>query len=69
MSIKVLIADDEPELVRELDRQLRQAWPELAAIVHATDGLEALHLLEQTQPQIAFLDIRMPGLSGLEVII
>ncbi|MAB25194.1 DNA-binding response regulator [Pseudomonas neustonica] len=67
MSIKVLIADDEPELVRELDRQLRQAWPELAAIVHATDGLEALHLLEQTQPQIAFLDIRMPGLSGLEV--
>lgn len=67
MSIRVLIADDEPELVRELDRQLRLAWPDLTGIVHATNGSEALRLLEEQQPQVAFLDIRMPGLSGLEV--
>jgi DNA-binding LytR/AlgR family response regulator len=65
--IKVLIADDEPELVRELDRQLRLAWPELTAILHAANGTEALQRLEQEQPQVAFLDIRMPGSSGLEV--
>ncbi len=67
MSIQVLIADDEPELVRELDRQLRQAWPELTAILHAANGPEALRLLELERPQVAFLDIRMPGLSGLDV--
>jgi DNA-binding LytR/AlgR family response regulator len=67
MSIRLLIADDEPELVQELDRQLRLMWPELDVILHAADGPEAVRLLEQAQPQIAFLDIRMPGLTGLEV--
>lgn len=67
MSVRVLIADDEPELLRELDRQLRQAWPELDGIVHAENGRVALQKLHEEQPGIAFLDIRMPGLSGLEV--
>lgn len=67
MNIRLLIADDEPELVRELDRQLRLMWPEIDVILHAADGPEAVRLLEQAQPHIAFLDIRMPGLTGLEV--
>ncbi|RFA24693.1 hypothetical protein CAI21_20610 [Alkalilimnicola ehrlichii] len=67
MSIRALIADDEPELTRELERQLRQAWPDLATIYHAANGHEALRLLGEQQPEVAFLDIRMPGLSGLEV--
>ena len=67
MSIRILIADDEPELVGELDRLLRLVWPGASDIVHAANGIEALRLMEQAKPQVAFLDIRMPGLSGLEV--
>lgn len=67
MSIRVLIADDEPELVRELDRQLRLAWPGLTEVLHAANGPEAVQMLDDKRPQVAFLDIRMPGLSGLEV--
>lgn len=66
MTVRVLIADDEPELVRELDRQLRLVWPHIV-VLHAADGHEALDLLERERPQVAFLDIRMPGFSGLEV--
>ena len=51
MSIRILIADDEPELVSELDRLLRLAWPGASDIVHAANGVEALRLLEQAQSQ------------------
>lgn len=67
MTIRALIADDEPELIRELDHQLRRAWPELDGITHAENGEQALRKLQEEQPEVAFLDIRMPGLTGLEV--
>lgn len=65
--MRALIAEDEPLLAQDLARRLGRLWPELeiAAIVH--DGLAARDALDRLNPEIAFLDIRMPGLNGLEV--
>lgn len=62
-----LIADDEPLLAADLKLRLGALWPELAIAAVCHDGLDALARLEAEKPEIAFLDIRMPGLSGLEV--
>ena len=62
-----LIADDEPLLRDELQRLLELTWPELDIIGVAGTGREALALADEHHPDIAFLDIRMPGMSGLEV--
>jgi DNA-binding LytR/AlgR family response regulator len=62
----ILVADDEPLLRAELAEALARLWPE-ARIVQAQDGIEALRLGRETAPQVAFLDIRMPGLDGLEL--
>lgn len=62
-----LIADDEPHLARALQRQLATLWPELAIVAVARNGLEAADAINQHTPDIAFLDIQMPGLTGLEV--
>lgn len=64
--MRVLIADDEVHLAADLQRRLLALWPELeiAAVVH--DGLAAGQVLQQLKPDIAFLDIRMPGQNGLE---
>jgi DNA-binding LytR/AlgR family response regulator len=62
-----LIADDEPHLARALAAQLRQAWPELEPVHLARNGLEAAQMLADLSPDVAFLDIQMPGLTGLEV--
>ena len=62
-----LIADDEPLLRDALARQLAQAWPELLIKAQARNGREALELFEQHAVDICFLDIRMPGLSGVDV--
>ncbi|SFU57211.1 LytR/AlgR family response regulator transcription factor [Pseudoduganella namucuonensis] len=64
---RVLIADDEPLLRAELREALRQLWPEAAVVAEAADGYEALRLARACEPDVAFLDIRMPGLNGLEV--
>lgn len=64
---RILIADDEPLLRAELREALRQLWPEAALVAEAADGYEALQLARNSAPDIVFLDIRMPGLSGLEV--
>lgn len=61
-----LIADDEPLLREALARQLAEAWPELQLVAHARNGRQALELFEQHPVDICFLDIRMPGLSGVE---
>ena len=63
---RALIADDEPLLRERLERLLGQAWPELQIVGQARNGREAVALFEAEQPDIAFLDIRMPGLSGIE---
>jgi len=62
----ILVADDEPLLRAELCEALARLWPE-ARIVEAEDGIEALRIGRETAPQVAFLDIRMPGLDGLEL--
>jgi DNA-binding LytR/AlgR family response regulator len=62
-----LIADDESHLATYLRDQLARLWPELEVIALARNGLEAAAGIAQHQPDVAFLDIRMPGLDGLEV--
>jgi DNA-binding LytR/AlgR family response regulator len=58
---------DEALLRDALVRLLRDAWPELAVVAECEDGGSALESIAQLQPDVAFLDIRMPGLTGLEV--
>ena len=62
-----LLAEDEPMLRALLKARLDAAWPELEIVAEAANGEEALALANEKQPDIAFLDIRMPILSGLEV--
>lgn len=61
-----LIADDEPLLRDELATMLAQAWPELEIVAMARNGREAVERFEAQQPEICFLDVHMPGLSGVE---
>jgi len=64
---RAIIADDEAPLRRFLRTRLAEAWPELVICAEAGNGDEALALIEQHRPDIAFLDIKMPGLSGMAV--
>jgi DNA-binding LytR/AlgR family response regulator len=65
--LKAIIADDEEQLRIYLKSKLAELWPELVICGEAKNGLEALKLIETLRPEIAFLDIKMPGLSGIEV--
>ena len=65
--IKAIIADDEEQLRIYLRSKLSGLWPELDICGEAENGLKALEMVETNRPDIAFLDINMPGLSGLEV--
>jgi len=62
-----LIADDEDLPRAELRRMLGAAWPELVIVAECEHGPAAVEAIEEHAPDIAFLDIRMPGLSGLDV--
>ena len=62
-----LIAEDEPLMRERLKEKLALVWPELEVVAEASDGDEALALVDIHEPRIAFLDIRMPGRTGLEV--
>jgi DNA-binding LytR/AlgR family response regulator len=62
-----VIADDEPQLLDYLKKRLTHVWPELRIVGEARDGPEALQMIRELRPSYAFLDIQMPGLSGLEV--
>ena len=61
-----LIADDEPLLREALARQLGEAWPELEVIAQARNGREAIKQFDALRPDVCFLDVHMPGLSGVE---
>ncbi len=67
MSVRALIADDEAHLAEHLRARLGELWPGLEILPLAANGLEALRAIEQEEPEVAFLDIRMPGLTGLEL--
>jgi DNA-binding LytR/AlgR family response regulator len=64
---RCLIADDEPHLARALATELATLWPGLELLPPARNGVEAAQRIATLRPEVAFLDIQMPGLTGLEV--
>ena len=62
-----LIAEDEPLLADELADLLKTLWPQLTIVARAADGVAALSAIDEHQPDLAFLDIHMPLLTGIEV--
>jgi len=66
MKATALIADDEPLLREALRRQLAEVWPELEVVAEARNGREAVRLFDERHPDICFLDVHMPGLSGVD---
>ncbi len=67
MNFRGVIAEDEELLRTALSSLLREAWPQLEIVAECEDGASALEAIAELQPDVAFLDIRMPGLTGLEV--
>lgn len=65
--LKAIIADDEAQLLMHLKKKLRDVWPELAICGEAKNGIEAWETIRIHKPDFAFLDIKMPGMTGLEV--
>jgi DNA-binding LytR/AlgR family response regulator len=65
--IKAVIADDEDQLRRYMQSTLKRLWPALHICGLARNGLEAVEMISTQEPDIAFLDIKMPGLNGIEV--
>ncbi len=67
MTARALIADDEIHLAEHLRARLAELWPELEVLGLAANGIEALRAINEDEPDVAFLDIRMPGLTGVEL--
>ncbi|KQC11385.1 MAG: hypothetical protein APR62_09950 [Smithella sp. SDB] len=67
MVYKAVIAYDEKELRTYLKKMLAEVWPQLEICGEAANGKETLKMIDTVAPHIAFLDIKMPGISGLEV--
>ena len=63
---RAVIADDERLMRDQLRSRLHQVWPELIIVAEAKNGLEAVQAVREHQPDVIFLDIRMPGLTGVE---
>ena len=64
--IRAVIADDERLMREQLRARLAEVWPELQIVAEARNGLEAVELVNQHRPELVFLDIRMPGLTGVD---
>ena len=67
MNPTAVIADDEPRLAEDLASRLRQQWPQLSIVAMVGNGIDAARTIAEHQPTFAFLDIRMPGIDGIEV--
>jgi DNA-binding LytR/AlgR family response regulator len=67
MSVTALIADDEEAPRAQLRLALQRAWPELQVVAEAVNGADAWDAWLEHEPQVCFLDIRMPGMSGIDV--
>jgi DNA-binding LytR/AlgR family response regulator len=63
---RAVLADDERLMREQLRARLAEAWPELQLVAEAKNGAEAVTLVAEHRPDIVFLDIRMPGLTGVE---
>jgi CheY-like chemotaxis protein/class 3 adenylate cyclase len=66
-AVRAVIAEDEHILREELMELLAKVWPELEIAAAASDGLAAMRAIEAERPDIVFLDIQMPGMTGIEV--
>ncbi|MFN9448574.1 MAG: LytR/AlgR family response regulator transcription factor [Rubrivivax sp.] len=64
--ITAVLADDERLMRDQLRARLAEVWPALEIVAEARNGLEAVQLVDEHRPQLVFLDIRMPGLTGVE---
>ena len=64
--VHAVIADDERLMREQLRARLAEVWPELQIVAEARNGLEAVALVDQHRPELVFLDIRMPGLTGVD---
>jgi DNA-binding LytR/AlgR family response regulator len=62
-----IVAEDEATLRHQLVEQLHELWPELSIVGEAADGVQALRLLDERIPDVLFLDVQMPGATGLDV--
>jgi DNA-binding LytR/AlgR family response regulator len=67
MPLTAVIADDEPRLAEDLAARLRRLWPELDIVGIAANGIAAAETIAVARPTFAFLDIRMPGIDGIQV--
>jgi DNA-binding LytR/AlgR family response regulator len=67
MNIRALVADDEPKLAEYLAGRLVELWPGLELCGIAANGNDAIEKINKEKPDVVFLDIKMPGMSGLEV--
>ncbi len=65
-ALRAVIADDERLMREQLRTRLAEAWPALEIVAEAKNGAEAVQLVEQHHPDVVFLDIRMPGMTGVE---
>jgi DNA-binding LytR/AlgR family response regulator len=63
---RAVLADDERLMREQLRARLAEVWPELEIVAEAKNGLEAVELVQQHRPEVVLLDIRMPGLTGVE---
>jgi DNA-binding LytR/AlgR family response regulator len=63
---RAVLADDERLMREQMRARLAEVWPELEIVAEAKNGLEAVQAVREHQPDIVFLDIRMPGLTGVE---
>jgi DNA-binding LytR/AlgR family response regulator len=63
---RAVLADDERLMREQLRARLAEAWPELVIVAEAKHGAEAVEMVEQHRPDVVFLDIRMPGMTGVE---
>jgi DNA-binding LytR/AlgR family response regulator len=66
MTASALIVDDEAPMRDQLRARLREVWPDLLIVGEASNGIEAVEMARLHKPDIVFLDIRMPGQSGIE---
>jgi len=64
--VRAVIADDERLMREQLRARLAEVWPALQIVAEARNGLEAVELVERHRPELVFLDIRMPGLTGVD---
>ena len=67
MTMTAVLAEDETVLRLFLKKKLEKLWPELTVVGEAEHGLAAVELITALKPTVAFLDIRMPEMTGLEV--